>query len=182
MKKIFLLLTVFGIITLSSCTGPQGPPGYPGQNGVNGTNGVNVSSEVFELKNINFGLNSNNQWTYYQTLNPVIFDSDNLLIYRLTGTIDANTPIWQLIPRTLFLSQGELDYDYDYSKQDFTLYAGGTYDISTTPTYINAQTFRIVIVPGYFSSKRQAVDLNDYNAVIKAYGLNDTNVKVLNSK
>jgi hypothetical protein len=43
-------------------------------------------------------------------------------------------------PRTLFLTEGELDYDFDFS-EDFTIYAGGTYDLSATPQYIDNQTF-----------------------------------------
>lgn len=92
-----------------------------------------------------------------------------------------NTPVWQLIPRTLYLQQGELDYDFDFSKEDFTIYAGGTYDLSLTPGYLTNQTFRIVIVPGYFSNRMaNPVDYSDYNAVIKAFNINDKNVKVLN--
>ncbi|PWA07439.1 hypothetical protein [Flavobacterium psychrotolerans] len=175
MKKIVALLAVVVLTVFSSCEGPQGMPG------ANGQNGYSAESEVFELKNINFGYDANKGYNIYQTLNPQIYASDNILIYRLSGTIDASTPIWQLIPRTLFLSQGELDYDYDFSKEDFTIYAGGTYDLSQTPTYIQSQTFRIVIVPGYFSGKStRKVDLNDYDAVIKAYNINDTQVKVLN--
>jgi hypothetical protein len=103
------------------------------------------------------------------------------LIYRLSGTIDSSTPIWQLIPRTLYLNQGELDYDYDFSREDFKIYAGGTFDLALAPQYIQNQTFRIVIIPGYFSGRSaKKVDKNDYNAVIKAYNINDTNVKILN--
>jgi hypothetical protein len=50
-----------------------------------------------------------------------------------------------------FLTEGELDYDFDFSKEDFTIYAGGTYDLSATPQYIDNQTFS-VIVPGSFSA------------------------------
>ena len=103
------------------------------------------------------------------------------MIYRLSGTIDSSTPIWQLIPRTLYLNQGELDYDYDFSREDFKIYAGGTFDLALAPQYIQNQTFRIVIIPGYFSGRSaRKVDKNDYNAVIKAYNINDTNVKILN--
>lgn len=98
----------------------------------------------------------------------------------MAGTIDANTPIWQQIPRTLYLPQGELDYDFDFSKEDFTIYAGGTYDLATTPSYITNETFRIVIVPGYFSNKMaHKVDLSDYNAVVKAFNIDDKNIKQL---
>ena len=170
MKRIFLLLAVIGITTLSSCdgdTGPQGPPG--------------PESEVFELQNVNFQLNQNNEYTIFQQLNPVIFDSDNILIYRMAGTINPQTPIWQLIPRTLFLDEGELDYDFDFSAVDFTIYAGGTYNLALTPQFIQNQTFRIVIVPGYFS-KGTSIDYNDYDAVIKAFNINDSNITVLNKK
>jgi hypothetical protein len=173
MKKIFLVLAVVGTTILSSCTGPEGP---------RGATGYSAESEVFELRNINFGYDATNGYNIYQPLNPQILDSDVLLIYRLSGTIDPQTPIWQSIPRTLYLSQGELDYDFDFSKEDFTIYAGGTYNLATTPTYLNNQTFRIVIIPGYFSNKKaqKVVDLSDYNAVIKAYNIDESKMKKLN--
>ena len=170
MKRIFLLLAVIGLTTLSSCDGDTGPQGNPGP-----------ESEVFELQNVNFQLNQNNEYTIFQQLNPVIFDSDNILIYRMAGTINPQTPIWQLIPRTLFLDEGELDYDFDFSAVDFTIYAGGTYNLALTPQFIQNQTFRIVIIPGYFS-KGTSIDYNDYDAVIKAFNINDSNITVLNKK
>lgn len=172
MKRIFLLLAVVAMTALQSCEGDQGPPGR---------DGVTVESEVFELQNVNFQLNQNNEYSIFRQLNPTILNSDVILIYRLAGTINPQTPIWQLIPRTLFLNEGELDYDFDFSAVDFTIYAGGTYNLATTPQFINNQTFRIVIIPGYFSNRSlNQVDFEDYNSVIKAYGINDKNVKVLN--
>ena len=170
MKRIFLFLAVIGITTLSSCTGDTGPRGFPGPD-----------SEVFELQNVNFQLDQNNEYTIFEQLNPQLKSADNILIYRMAGTINAQTPIWQLIPRTLFLTQGELDYDFDFSKVDFTIYAGGTFNIATVPQFINNQTFRIVIIPGYFS-KNSTIDFNDYNAVIKAFNIDDSKVVVLNKK
>ena len=179
MKKIFVLLAIVGTVVLSGCEGPEGPQGAPGAQGADGLS----DAEVFELRNVNFTFNSaNGDYEIYQTLNPQILLADNLLIYRLSGTIDSSTPIWQSIPRTLFLQQGELDYDFDFSKEDFTIYAGGTYNLATTPNYLNNQTFRIVIVPGYLSNKGNAaqVDTDNYQAVIEKYHINDKNVKVLN--
>lgn len=170
-----IALAIIGLLIFSSCEGPQGP------SGPQGSTGYTVESEVFELKNINFGYTVNDGYTIYQTLNPQINSADGILIYRLSGTIDPTTPTWQLIPRTLYLDQGELDYDYDFSKEDFTIYAGGNYDLSLTNSYLQSQTFRIVIIPGYFSGKgKKTVDKTDYNAVIKAYDINDSNVKTLN--
>src|SRR5690606_29359851 len=140
--------------------------------------GGNVEAEVFELINVDFSLNNNGEYTIFRNLN--ILDSDVVLIYRMAGTIDAQTPIWQLLPRTLFLDEGELDYDYDFSSEDFTIYAGGTYDLSTTPQYLNDQTFRIVIIPGSFNRRSSAVDYNDYNAVMQAFGLEGKEVVRIN--
>lgn len=173
MKKITLFFAIIGMIMLNACTN-EGPQGAPGKNGQNGE-----LAEVFELKNVNFSF-SNNQYSIYRALNPQIFASDNLLIYRLSGTINSTTPIWQLIPRTLFLPQGELDYDFDFSKQDFTIYAGGNYNLALTPSYLNSQTFRIVIIPGAFSNKMASVeDFSNYEAVIAKYKINENAIKQL---
>ncbi len=183
MKRIFILLATIGFFGLQSCTindGTPGRDGFDGQDGLNGQNGQSsIISEVFEIKNVNFG-NSGSGYRIRQTLNPKIFASDVLLIYRLSGTIDATTPIWQSIPRTLFLPQGELDYDFDFSKEDFTIYADGTYPLNTTPSYINGQTFRIVIVPGAFSNKSSVSRILSYEEAIAKYKIDDSKVKILN--
>ena len=80
----------------------------------------------------------------------------------------------------MFLPEGELDYDFDFSKEDFTIYAGGTYPLNTTPSYINGQTFRIVIVPGAFSNKSSAASTLSYDEVIAKYKIDDSKVQVLN--
>ena len=161
MKRIVTLFAIIGLIAFSGCTTDD-----------------NVDSdtiaEVFELKNINFDFNATDGYTIYRTLNPQIFPSDVILIYRLTGTINASTPVWQQIPRTLYTSQGELDYDFDFSKEDFTIYAGGNYNLALTPQFLNNQTFRIVIVPGSFS---KTLDTNNYISVMKALNLKENQVQ-----
>ncbi|WP_396171326.1 hypothetical protein [Flavobacterium sp.] len=169
MKKLITLFAIVGMLAFQGCTGPEGPPGPPGEDG--------LIAEVFELKNINFTFSSTNGYTVYQKLTPNIFVSDVVLIYRLSGTIDSNTPIWQLIPRTLYLTQGELDYDFDFSKEDFTIFARGTYNIATTPQYINNQTFRIVILPGSFSA---SLNVSNYADVMSALNFKETQVQKIN--
>lgn len=171
MKKIIVVATMITMLVFQGCTGPEGPQG---------DSGVTVEAEVFELKNVNFGYDPANGYSIYQTLTPQIYASDQILIYRLSGIINSSTPIWQLIPRTMYLPQGELDYDFDFSKVDFTIYAGGTYNLALTPNYIQNQTFRIVIIPGYFSNKTQAIDFSDYHAVSAAFSLSKSPIKLLN--
>lgn len=170
MKKIVTLFVLVGSLVFTSCEGPDGPPGPPGEDG--------LIAEVFELTNVSFVNDPSDSpdlgYYIFRTLQPVIYDSDQILIYRKSGNINANTPIWQPIPRTLYLAQGELDYDFDFSKEDFTIYAGGTYNLALTPEYLNNQTFRIVIVPGYFSS---AIDKNDYHAVVKALNISESEIQ-----
>jgi hypothetical protein len=172
MKKIITLLAIVGMFSLQGCTGPEGIPGQDGSKGEPG-----FVSEVFELKNMNFAYNSTKVYTIYQKLTPTILASDVILIYRLSGTIDSKTPVWQPIPRTLFLTQGELDYDFDFSKEDFTIYARGNYNLATTPEYLNDQTFRIVIVPGSFAN---SLKTTDYIGVMSALKLNENQVQKIN--
>ena len=170
MKKIITLLAIVGMFSLQGCTGPEGIPGPAGQDG--------LLSEVFELKNVNFEYDSTEGYTIYKTLTPSIYASDVILIYRLSGTINSTTPIWQLIPRTLFLDQGnELDYDFDFSKEDFTIYAGGNYDLALTPIYLNNQTFRIVIVPGAFSANLKT---SNYEDVMARLNINESQIQKIN--
>ncbi len=161
MKRIITLFAIVGMIAFSGCTTTDDLDS-------------DTIAEVFELKNINFDYNGIDGYTIYRTLNPQIFPSDVILIYRLTGTIDASTPIWQQIPRTLYTSQGELDYDFDFSKEDFTIYAEGNYNLALTPQFLNNQTFRIVIVPASFS---KTLDTNNYISVMKALNLKENQVQ-----
>jgi len=169
MKKLITLLAVIGMFAFQGCAGPEGPPGVPGQDG--------LIAEVFELKNVNFSYNATDGYNIYQKLTPTIYDSDVILIYRLAGTINSNTPIWQQIPRTLLLPQGELYYDFDFSKEDFTIFAGGTFNLSTTPQYLNNQTFRIVILPGSFSA---SLNTSNYAAVMSALNIQENEIQRIN--
>jgi hypothetical protein len=166
MKKIITLFAVTGMFILQGCTIE------------NDTDSVDndTIAEVFELKNVNFGNDPDDGYIIYQKLTPNIYASDVILIYRLAGTLNSSTPIWQQIPRTLFLNQGELDYDFDFSKEDFTIFARGNYNLALTPQYLNNQTFRIVIVPGSFSAM---VDTSNYNAVISALNVQENQIQTI---
>lgn len=174
MKKIILLLASVSSLIFMGCEGPEGPQGPQGNDG------YSAESEVFELRNVNFTRVSDNEYNIYYSFNQPILLSDNIIIYRLSDVIDSQTPVWQPIPRTLYLTQGELDYDYDFSKLDFYIYAKGTYNLSARPEYLYNQTFRIVIIPGYLSNKN-SIDPHDmdYQTLIKTYKIDDRKVKVL---
>jgi hypothetical protein len=179
MKKISTLLSIIAITVFTACSGPEGVPGRDGYDGLNGLNGqkgnAGFTSDVMELANVNFTPNNKGVFRVYKTLNPKINDANVVLIYRLTGLLDSQTPIWQPIPRTIFLAGGkELDYDFDFTKEDITIYARGNYDLTTTPDYLNGQTLRIVILPGSFS---KLVNKNSYKDVIQALKIKDDQIQ-----
>ena len=173
MKKILTLFAVIGLIAFSSCEGPEGPPGVPGTS----------ANRVFELMNVDFGANSQDGFNISGTFNPILADASTVLVYRLVGTIDASTPIWQLIPIQINISNNrEIYYDYDFSKEDYKIYVRANYDLETTAAdFLDNQTFRIVLVPGSFTGKSvNKPDYSDYYDVIKRYNIDDSNVKKLN--
>lgn len=135
---------------------------------------------VYDLRNVNFSYNATDGWTYRQSFTKPLLDQDYVVIFRQTGT-SGNAPVWQQIPRTLYLDQGELDYDFDFSKNDFMIYAGGTYDLSTTPQYLNNQTFRVVLVPAVYGKNATWEDLKklSYEEIIAKYNIDESKVGTL---
>ncbi|WP_188363134.1 hypothetical protein [Flavobacterium orientale] len=163
MKRITLILTVIGMITLQSCEGPQGIPGR---------DGYSVEAEVFEVTR-NFS--ASNNYSSLIPLNPPILDSDVVLVYLLWD-VDGNTPIWRLMPQTVQLIEGDLQYNYDFTRFDVNLFldsADFNLDI-LGPQWTQNQTFRIVLVPGYFGSAR--MDFSNYEDVMTTLGLSERNV------
>ncbi|UWY26365.1 hypothetical protein N4T20_11645 [Flavobacterium sp. TR2] len=168
MKKILTLFAVIGLIAFSSCEGPEGPPGRDG-----------LTGEAFEILNTNFSYNVDNGYfisgSFRNRIGDDLFDDETVLIYRLKGTINPQTPIWQLIPTTLYFNNGdEITYDYDFSKKDFQIYVGANYNLAETPSYINNQSFRIVIIPSALAS---TVNKNSLNDVMKAAKLSESQVQ-----
>ncbi len=135
-------------------------------------------SGVFEVTR-SFQLNnSTQQYFINQSISQYgMLDSDVALVYRLKGLSGTNK-IWEQIPKTIYLNNGEeLDYDFDFTKNDIQIYLSGTYNVTTTPEFFNNQTFRIVLVPaGVLKNTNPPVDYSDYHAVIKYYNINDSKV------
>lgn len=164
MKNYFtiLLLAIFGFTALN-CTDRN-------------DNLVGDGDTFPMMKDVTGSFNSANNFTVSQGI--AISSTDVVLVYRQSGTDNGN-PIWQQIPRTLFLNEGELDYDFDFTKNDVLIKAGGTINFATqTPVFVNAylnnQRFRIVLVPAS-QGKNANLDYSDYKSVIKYYNIPDRN-------
>ena len=176
MKKIITLLAVIGMFGFQGCTGPEGPPGVPGQDG--------LTPQAFELKNVSLSRVTDNHYELKRTfastaLGGNLYDDETVLVFRMTGTINSSTPIWQSIPRSIYFSSTSvLDYDYDFSKVDFVISADATYNLLNEPN-INNQTFRFVIVPSNLIGK---VDNNNYYQVMSVLKLNEDQIQKIDMK
>lgn len=162
MKKILLLLSVVGTLTFTSCNNDDDV--YVD----NDTIGENI-----QLSNVNLTFDNNTgRYQLLYPLNPAIFESDVVLVYR--NVIDDGFSAWQQIPRTIYLGgPDEVDYDFNFTANDVLIYADATFDLSLAPEFINNQSFRIVIVPAAFAND---IDTSDYDAVMSA--LNDEGAEV----
>lgn len=113
-----------------------------------------------------------------KNFNRPIPSSDVVLIYRRQA-VDGGNNVWRLIPKTLYLDEGELDYSFDFTRNDINIYASGNFNLTNQSnewknTYLNNQMFRVVIVPA--SAGRYEIDFSDYDAVIKHYHIDDSRV------
>ncbi|MCW2119255.1 hypothetical protein [Flavobacterium sp. 7A] len=172
MKKIITLFAIVGFLSLSSCT-------------VQDNNGTTVNNtkpaQAFEIKNIDLNKVTSNEYNLSGTFNFEIggdlFDNETVLIYRLTGTVNSSTPIWQLIPRTLSWSNGDvLQYYYDFSKVDFVITAYGNYNLLNRSEFIDNQTYRVVILP---SDLLSSVNVENYDDVLSKINSKDSQIQIL---
>lgn len=175
MKKILLLFAVTGLLTFTSCSDDDDK------------HDSDTISEVFEVTDVDFVSSGNYEITV--PLNPNIYSSDMLLVYRLVPEQSGSIDVWEPIPVTKYNVSGvngaEIDYGFNFSQADVVIYMGSNDNLANFPEYTQNQVFRIVIVPGYLSNKQSTnahVDFSDYNAVIKAFGINDKNIKEIKLK
>lgn len=171
MKKYFsLLFAALLAFTFISCDDDDNNP--------------NVDNDTYSVVYDATGsFTATDDYTLIFDFPQTLYSTDVVLVYRRTGT-DGGNPIWQQIPRTLFLDEGELDYDFDFSVNNAQIYAGGGIDFAAQSStfannYLNNQTFRIVLVPADPGTGKKAVDYSNYDEVIKRYGIDDSKVTVL---
>jgi hypothetical protein len=162
MKKITLILAFIGMITLQGCTVNEDI-----NNGIDN----DTISQVFEYSNVNFVPNS---FTSVLVFPRPIFNSDMVLVYRLSGVFQGED-VWKLLPESYYFPDGTLDlrYDFDFTRFDVEVALQGFDLLSVSPSFRLNQVFRVVVIPGFFANKN-AVNLNDYKAVIEAYGIDES--------
>lgn len=169
MKKLFLMasLLMLGGAVLTSCD----------NNDTVQTVGDGDTYSIARDITGNFTATNN----YKIGTNITLQGADVVLVYR--RTMDGSTAVWSQVPRTLYLTEGELDYDFDFTSGDVQIYAGGGINFAAQNqtfmnTYLNNQTFRVVLVPASFG-KNANVDYSDYKSVAKYFNIQEEKIQTI---
>ena len=154
MKKFSLLSILSLVVIMASCEGPVGPPGPPGFDGLDGLDGINILGKVLEIEGT-FSVENDYALFYEFPQTVEVFESDIVLVYILwEQTEDSNgepVDIWRLLPQTRLLQQGILQYNFDHTFFDVSVFLEGDFDFSTLgPGDTDNQIFRIAIMPAEF--------------------------------
>jgi len=172
MKTLNRFLLILMVAIFSSCQGDQGPMGPPGEDG------FNILGTVFETDPITFSAANNYEYLYSFPSNFEIIDGDVVMVYIL-WEIESNMDVWRALPQTIFLNDGVLQYNFDYTLGDVKIFLGGTID----PAVLGAgdtdnQIFRIAVIPADLAMDK-SINLNDYNAVMSAMKLRGGKIEKL---
>ncbi len=168
MKQFTWILLSMAFAFLVSC---EGAPGTPGLDGKDGEDGDSFIGLVLERTG---DFTAENEYIlYFQFPNHItVYDSDVVLVYILWEQAeDINgdpVEVWRLLPQTIVLDEGVLQYNYDYTFADVQIFLEGTIDFNTLlPAEALNQHFRIVILPAAFA-KGSDLDFTDYNMLLKS--------------
>lgn len=171
-KKITLILALFGMISLTSCTVEET---YVVDD--NNNYDSDTISEVWEYTNVD--LHSGNGYSVILDFPHTTYTSDMVLVYRLADYGSAGD-VWKLLPETYYFNDGTVDFGYS---NDFTIYDAQInlfgYDLAGLDNAFKFdQIFRVVVIPAYYGNKMSnSVDFNDYNAVIDFYNIKSKDIK-----
>jgi hypothetical protein len=138
---------------------------------------------ISEVLEVTTSFSGTNNYSRLVTIDPAIYASDMILVYHLYEVTNNGTDVWRLMPQTYFFENGgELDYNFDFTQYDVRIFLDANFDLgSLSSSWTQNQTFRIVIVPGFFGNKTtKTVDFKDYNATIKALKIDESKIKKIN--
>ncbi|KQS34155.1 hypothetical protein [Dyadobacter sp. Leaf189] len=177
-KKLIPLLLVF-VALFQGCRGPEGPQGPAGNE---------LIGKTIDLVGVNF--TADNKYQYSMTWDDAdleVFDSDAVLIYSNWETVNSNNQdvdAYRLLPLTVYLPNGILSYNFDRTVNDFRIFLDGTANRGTLePVYTRNQEFRIIVIPSGFAARTSgALDYNDYNAVVKAFNIDESKIRKVSVK
>lgn len=160
MRRITLILAVIGMVTLGSCSN-------------NDDVDNDTIAEVFEFEGVNF---LPNDYTVVLNFPRQIYTTDMVLVYRLAGSAGGQD-LWKPLPETYYFDDGTMSfrYDFDFRTIDAEVRLEG-YDLANLNNNFKInQVLRVLAIPA-FEVNKKGIDLNDYNAVVKAFNIDESKV------
>ena len=183
MKSTLLFLSAFLSLIFVSCEGPAGPPGFDGldgRDGLDGLDGVNILGQVLEIEG---DFNAGNDYTlFYEFPQTVeVFESDVVLVYILWDqTEDGNgeaVDIWRLLPQTRILDEGLLQYNFDHTFLDVSVFLESDFDLGILPAGdTENQVFRIAVMPADFNSSAK-LNTSNIDVVMSTLNVKEEDIK-----
>jgi hypothetical protein len=172
-KGILLALTVAIFVSCEGPVGPMGPPGEPGENG------DAFIGSVFEIEG---DFTPENDYSlFFEFPNSIeVFESDVVLVYILWEQTEDNSgqpvDVWRLLPQTVVLNEGVLQYNYDHTFNDVQVFLEGTIDFNTLlPAEWQDQVFRIAVLPADYAMNEN-LDVSDFGAVMQVIKINPAKI------
>ena len=171
MKRFILLLSALALV-LTACTGDPGPIGPPGPRGFDGIDGID--GEVAGAFEIAIDFTAENNYEFIEEYGFDVFPSDVTLVYIEWDTFEGS-PIWRLLPQTVYFDEGILTYNFDFTQTDVRFFLDGTIDFSILdPVWTNNQAFRVVVVP---AENVDGIDTSDLNTVMALNGVQSFEIR-----
>ncbi len=183
MKKLGLLFGLMIAMFTLSCEGPAGPPGPPGLDGLDGLDGINILGRVYDIEG-DFSPSTNPPYSIFTEFSVdapsvEVFETDVVLVYILWEQLDDSSgpiDVWRPLPQVRLVDQGILQYNYDYTFLDATIYLETDFDEGLLlPGDTDNQIFRIAILPadGVSSAK---LDTSNMQAVLDYLGVKESEI------
>lgn len=180
MKKAILLFGAVMTLLFISCEGPVGPPGFDGFDGLDGQDGADAPlSQVIDVEG---DFTAENEYSilfeFPQTVE--VFETDVVLVYLLWDqTEDSNgeaVDIWRLMPQTRILGQGLLQYNFDYTFFDVSMFLEADFDLGTLQSGdTDAQVFRIAVLPAEMAAGSR-MDKSNIANVMQTLGVEEKDI------
>ena len=180
MKRVTQILGIGLLALIMACEGPSGPPGPPGPPGFDGQDGINILGQVFEIQGT-FSPANNYSLFFDFPLTTEVFESDLVLVYILWEQFDDGSgellDVWRLLPQVRILNQGLLQYNYDHTFVDVSLFLESDFDLGTLlPGDTDNQIFRIAVVPADFAASAR-MDVSNMEAVMKSLDVEEHDIQ-----
>ncbi|GHB77244.1 collagen-like protein [Persicitalea jodogahamensis] len=192
MKKILMSLSLLATVFLLSCDGPAGPAGFdgpPGPQGPQGPAGPAGPQTLGTVFDVTGNFTTANDFRIYFDF-PVdkieVFDTDVVLVYRLWEIVDNDLPVYRPLPQTVFMSNGAMQYSFDHTFRDVSMFLDTQFDRTTLESkWTTNQTFRVVVIPADFAANgrlSEPVDFNNYDEVSELLQIGQRKVEKYKAK